>query len=295
LRTLILVAVFGFLAQLVDGSLGMAYGLTSATLLVAIGTLPAVTSAATHLAEVGTTLASGSAHARFGNVHWPTVARLALPGALGAFVGATLLSHLSAAMVKGPIALFLLALGVFVLWRFLTGQSRVAAPRPLKTGPTVALGLAAGTLDAMGGGGWGPMTTPALLARNALDPRKVVGSVSASEFLVALAASIAFVIHLDFHLIPWQLVLALLIGGVAAAPIAAWVVKSLPLWLLGSVVGGVIITTNSITIARWAGAEGPAQLAIASVIALLLGAVVISKLIAERRTARTLALQPVSA
>lgn len=295
MRTLILVAIFGFVAQLVDGSLGMAYGLTTATLLVAIGTLPAVTSAAVHLAEVGTTLASGSAHARFGNVHWPTVARLALPGAAGAFAGATLLSNLSAELIKGPIALFLLALGAFVLWRFLTGRGRIATPRPLKTGPTVALGLTAGTLDAMGGGGWGPMTTPALLARNALEPRKVVGSVSASEFLVALSASVAFLIHLDFHLIPWQLVLALLAGGVLAAPLAAWVVKSMPLWLLGSAVGGIIVTTNAITISRWAGAGGPTQLTIASVIALLLGALVVLKLINDRRTTRAISVARVSA
>ena len=129
MKTLVLLALVGLGAQLVDGSLGMAYGVTSTTLLLAIGTNPAAASATVHLAEIGTTLASGLSHWRFGNVDWRVVAKIGVPGALGAFAGATVLSHLSTAVAAPVMSLILLALGLYLLVRFTAARHRPAPPR----------------------------------------------------------------------------------------------------------------------------------------------------------------------
>src|SRR5699024_7212289 len=150
--------VIGFLAQLVDGALGMAYGVSSTTLLLWTGAAPAVASASVHLAEVGTTLASGVAHWRFGNISWPVVLRIGLPGALGAFLGASVLAGLSTAIAVPLTAGVLLALGVYVLLRFtLRALPRERSARPLRTAFLAPLGALGGFLDATGGGGWGPI------------------------------------------------------------------------------------------------------------------------------------------
>ncbi|WP_406259622.1 sulfite exporter TauE/SafE family protein [Streptomyces chartreusis] len=201
MRTLILLALAGLGAQLVDGSLGMAYGVTSTTLLLALGTNPAAASATVHLAEIGTTLMSGAAHWRFGNVDWKVVTRIGVPGAVGAFLGATVLSRLSTDLAKPAMSLILLGLGVYVMARFtFRGLPKDRLGKPLRRRFLAPLGLLAGFLDATGGGGWGPVGTPALL------------------------------------------------GGLVAAPIAAWLVRLLPPRVLGSAVGGVIVVTNARTL-----------------------------------------------
>ncbi|WP_460886318.1 sulfite exporter TauE/SafE family protein [Promicromonospora xylanilytica] len=248
MRTLILLALVGLGAQLVDGSLGMAYGVTSTTLLLAIGTNPAAASATVHLAEIGTTLASGAAHWRFGNVDWKVVARIGIPGAIGAFAGATFLSSLSTE-VAGPImSVILLGLGLYVLLRFTVQGLPARSDKPLRRRFLTPLGLVAGFMDATGGGGWGPVGTPAILASGRMEPRKVIGSIDTSEFFVAIAASIGFFVGLSGEGIDVTWVLALLIGGLIAAPIAAWLVRLVPPRVLGSAVGGVIILTNSRTL-----------------------------------------------
>ena len=195
MKTLVLLAVVGLGAQLVDGSLGMAYGVTSTTLLLAIGTNPAVASATIHLAEIGTTLASGVAHWRFGNVDWKVVAKVGVPGALGSFAGATFLSSLSTEVAAPVMSLILVSLGVYLLVRFtLRGLDRRNLGKPMRKRFLAPLGLVAGFVDATGGGGWGPVGTPALLASGRMEPRTVIGSIDTSEFLVALAASLGFLV-----------------------------------------------------------------------------------------------------
>jgi uncharacterized protein len=257
--TLVLLGLVGLAAQLVDGSLGMAYGVTSTTLLLALGTNPAAASATVHLAEIGTTLASGLSHWQFGNVDWTVVRRIAIPGAIGAFSGATFLSMLSTEVAAPIMSGILLALGLYILVRFtLRGMPRRNLGKPVRRRFLGPLGLLAGFVDATGGGGWGPVGTPALLASGRLEPRKVIGSIDTSEFIVAVAASVGFLVGLGSESIDFSWVAVLLLGGVIAAPIAAWLVRHVPPRILGSAVGGVIILTNTRTILKsdWVEAEG---------------------------------------
>ncbi|MEU8224783.1 sulfite exporter TauE/SafE family protein [Kribbella sp. NPDC048915] len=248
MRRLILIALLGSIAQLVDGTLGMAYGVTASTALLVTGITPAIASASVHLAEVGTTLASGLSHWRFGNVDWRVVALIGVPGAVGAFAGATFLSNLSTESASVWVAGLLLLLGVYILVRFGTGKVRaVIEGRPAGKflGP---LGLVAGFIDATGGGGWGPVANSALLSSGKLAPRRSVGSVNAAEFLVSVAASIGFLFGLGGQNLPFDIVAALLIGGVLAAPLAAWLVSRLATRWLGVGVGLVLILTNARTL-----------------------------------------------
>ena len=249
MRTLVLLALVGLGAQLVDGSLGMAYGVTSTTLLLAIGTNPAAASATVHLAEIGTTLASGASHWRFGNVDWKVVLRIGVPGAIGAFAGATFLSWLSTEIAQPLMSVLLLALGLYVLLRFtFRGLRTDRLGQPLRKRFLTPLGLVAGFMDATGGGGWGPVGTPAILASGRMEPRKVIGSIDTSEFFVAVAASLGFLVGLGTAGIDPMWALALLVGGLIAAPIAAWLVRLVPPRVLGSAVGGVIVLTNARTL-----------------------------------------------
>ncbi|GLZ04923.1 UPF0721 transmembrane protein [Actinomadura sp. NBRC 104412] len=251
MRKLVLLALVGLGAQLVDGSLGMAYGVTSTTLLLAINTSPAAASATVHLAEIGTTLVSGASHWRFGNVDWPVVLKIGVPGAVGAFAGATFLSGLSTETAEPVMASILLVLGLYILIRFtLRGLRRNQLGKPLRKRFLGPLGVVAGFVDATGGGGWGPVGTPALLASGRLEPRKTIGSIDTSEFLIAVAASIGFLVGIEGEGVKADWVAALLIGGIIAAPIAAWLVRHIPPRVLGSAVGGLIVLTNTRTILR---------------------------------------------
>jgi uncharacterized membrane protein YfcA len=245
----IILAVVGLVAQLVDGSLGMAYGATSSTLLLTFGLSPASASASVHLAEVVTTLLSGASHWRFGNVDWRTVRRIGVSGAIGAFAGAYVLTSLSTEVAKPWMAGILLAIGAYVLVRFSLGGTPRRRGKPYVRGRyLVPLGLTAGFIDATGGGGWGPVATPTLLATGKMPPRKVIGSVDTSEFLVSVAASIGFLLSLGTQGISWQAVGALLAGGIIAAPIAAWLVRKIVPRILGAAVGGFIVIINTRTL-----------------------------------------------
>ena len=257
MRKLLVLGFVGLLAQLIDGSLGMAYGVTSSTLLLAAGIAPAAASAAVHFSEIGTSLVSGFSHHKLGNVDWKTVSILALPGFVGAFAGATFLASLPADTAKPWVAAILLGLGIYVIYRFLVLGGR----RPsFKARPgakfLVPMGLVGGTLDSIGGGGWGPVGTTTLLSSGRLEPRKVVGSIDTSEFVVAAGGSLGFLIALGSEGILWSYALALLAGGVIAAPVAAWLVKHLAARVLGVAAGGLIVLTNSKTIAEAFGLAG---------------------------------------
>ncbi|WP_061290122.1 sulfite exporter TauE/SafE family protein [Herbidospora cretacea] len=277
MRSLILLALVGFAAQLVDGALGMAYGVTSTTLLLAIGTNAAAASATVHLAEIGTTLASGISHWRFDNVDWKVVAKIGIPGAAGAFAGATFLSSLSTEVAAPIMSIILLSLGVYIFIRFTAwGLPRGNLGKPLRKRFLAPLGVVAGFVDATGGGGWGPVGTPAILASGRIPPRKVIGSIDTSEFLVAIAASLGFLVGIGSENIDFAWVGVLLLGGVIAAPIAAWLVRHIPPRILGSAVGGVIILTNVRTLLRsdWIDASGGVQAAAYLTIAVLWAAAI---------------------
>lgn len=242
--TFIALALVGFVAQLVDGALGMAYGVTSTTLLLSVGLAPAAASASVHLAEVGTTLASGVSHWRMRNINRTVVLRLAIPGAAGAFLGAVVLSNLSAELARPLISCFLLALGVLLLVRFGFRSAQPVRPRPLPVRALAPLGLVGGFLDAAGGGGWGPVVTPSLMASGRVQPRQAVGNADTSEFAVAVAASAGFFVALDLRQISPMMVGAILLGGLVAAPLAAWLVRRIAPRVLGIAVAGIVILTN---------------------------------------------------
>jgi uncharacterized membrane protein YfcA len=257
MRNLLVLATVGLFAQLVDGSLGMAYGVTSSTMLLAVGIAPSAASAAVHLSEVGTTLVSGAAHWRLGNIDWRIVSIIALPGGIGAFIGATLLSNLDAETAIPVVSVILLALGVYVLWRFLAlGGRRPQFKGRLSAAFLTPLGAVGGVLDAVGGGGWGPVGTTTLLSSGRVEPRKVVGSIDTAEFVVAVGGSVGFLLALGSEGVNWAWAGALMIGGVIAAPIAAWLVKIMPARILGVAAGGLIVLTNIQTFMEWAGVEG---------------------------------------
>ena len=234
----------------------MAYGVTSSTLLLATGIAPAAASAAVHFSEIGTTLVSGISHHKLGNVDWRTVGIMAVPGGVGAFAGATFLSSLDGDTAKPWVAALLLGLGVYVVYRFLVlGGRRPHFKGKVSAAFLAPLGVVGGLMDSIGGGGWGPVGTTSLLSSGRLEPRKVVGSIDTSEFVVAIGGSLGFLFALGSAGIPWDIAGALLAGGVVAAPFAAWLVKHLPARVLGVAAGGLIILTNSKTILETLGAD----------------------------------------
>jgi uncharacterized protein len=173
-------------------------------------------------------------------------------------LGAVVLSSVISAEAAEPIvAVFLFSLGVYILARFaFRRREQPVIVRPVARGFLGPLGLVAGFLDAAGGGGWGPISTPTLLSSRRMEPRKVVGTVDASEFVVAVSASVGFLISLSFAEVPWTVVGALLLGGVVAAPVAAYIVRILPARILGTAVAGVILITNMKTFLEAMGVSG---------------------------------------
>ncbi|MDU0479370.1 sulfite exporter TauE/SafE family protein [Staphylococcus chromogenes] len=254
MRTLTLIAFAGLTAQLVDGALGMGFGATSTTLMLALTALgPAHASAVVHTAELGTTLVSGASHWKFGNVDWKVALRLGVPGAIGAFCGAYLLASVSLDAARPLTAAILCGIGAHLVWRFSRGRIR-RVPRDLKKLRWLPfLGLFGGFIDASGGGGWGPVTSSTLLSAGGGSPRRVIGTVNTAEFLVTFAATIGFAASLWAELISqiW-LVLALLAGGVVAAPVGAWLTSRLNPTLLGGLVGTTLVATNISTLVHGA-------------------------------------------
>lgn len=271
-------ALAGGLAQLVDGTLGMGFGVTSATVLLWLGVTPAAASAATHAAKLPTTLVSGLAHWRQGNVDPKILVKVALPGAAMAFAGAVILTGISLAAAKAWMSALLLFFGVVIFLRFGLGVRLIPQPR---NGHTVRwlspIGALGGFVDATGGGGWGPVVTPSLMTVTAHEPRKVVGTVNAAEFVVAVAASLGFLAGIAHEEIPWLAVLGLVAGGVVVAPFAARLAGRLPHAPMGTLVGGLIILVNSLTIVPALGGL-PGWLDIAGIVAI----VVVTGVVARR-------------
>ena len=286
MRSLVVLGVVGFLAQLVDGSLGMAYGVTSSTLLLATGIAPAAASAAVHFSEIGTSLVSGVSHSRLGNVDWRTVSIIAVPGGIGAYAGATFLSSIPGDVAKPWVAALLLSLGAYVVYRFLVlGGRRPTFGNRVSAAFLVPLGLVAGLMDAIGGGGWGPVGTTSLLSSGRLEPRKVVGSIDTSEFVVAVGGSLGFIMALGSAGIPWGVAGALLAGGVLAAPVAAWLVRHLPARVLGVAAGGLIVLTNLKTILETFGVSG-STVALTAALLAVVWVTLIGRAVQQERASR---------
>jgi len=243
LNILIYVLV-GFAAQMIDGALGMAYGVSSNTFLLSVGIPPAAASASVHMAEVVTTGISGAAHWRLGNIDWKLVGRLLVPGVIGGVAGAYLLTSIDGNIIKPFVSGYLLIMGVVILVKAINHKER--PHNGVHTARVSALGLVGGFFDAVGGGGWGPIVTTTLVARGK-HPRMTIGSVNFSEFFLTFAESVTFVLTLSFAQY-WQIILGLLIGGGIAAPLAARMTKILPIKTLMFLVGALIIILSIRTI-----------------------------------------------
>jgi uncharacterized membrane protein YfcA len=238
-------AIAGSIAQLIDGALGMGFGLTSSTLLLTLGASAAVASAAVHAAEIGTTLVSGASHWHAENIDKDVLIRLAIPGGIGALLGATFLSSIDLTSSKIFISTLLLFLGFLLLFRnlFQTPTPQVADPNNNPRFLTF-LGFSGGFVDAAGGGGWGPVVTPTLMTTTNMTPRKIIGTVSAAEFIVAVSASVGFLLNINKLDINWSIVGGLALGGCLMAPVAARIVSKLPRKQLAILVGVAVIVIN---------------------------------------------------
>jgi uncharacterized protein len=279
---LFLIGLAGFGAQLVDGSLGMGYGVTSATLLIAIGLTPVMASASVNMAQIGTTAVSGFSHGKLGNVDKVVFRRIAIPGAIGAFLGAMFLTQLSTNFARPWASTILLLLGVYVLVRYLRQKQMTLRKGRPRTQFLIPLGLAGGFINSTGGGGWGPVSTPALLATGRMAPSRVIGTVNAAEFAVTVSATVGFLVAIGLAAVDFAILLPLMIGGMIAAPFAAWVASRLPMRIMGVAVGGMIITTNTLTLTNTFAVPAPAQIALlTSVIVVWFGLVAL--VIAQHR------------
>ena len=226
--------LIGFLAQLVDGALGMAFGVLCTSSLLAFGVPPAAASAMTHAAEVFTTAASGASHAWHRNVDWRLVARLAPAGMIGGAIGAYALSSIDAEFIRPIVSVYLVAMGCYIIFKVFGPLW----PRQVRDWLVPVIGGAGGILDAMGGGGWGPVVTGSLIGRGH-QPRRVIGSTNLTEFLVALVISLTFVITLGWSEL--HAAIGLIAGGMLAAPFGGYVVSRIPTRPLMLAVGLIII------------------------------------------------------
>lgn len=227
----------GFFAQIVDGALGMAYGVTATTFLLATGASPAAASASVHIAEIFTTGVSGIAHAKFGNVNKQLFVRLLVPGILGGILGAILVTQIDGAMFKPFISAYLLLLGIYILSKAFR-QLRLRKEAPRHVGK---LALFGGFVDAAGGGGWGPVVTSTLVG-SGNDPRTTIGSVNFAEFFLTLTSAAVFALLMETN--TWPIIVGLVFGGLFAAPFAAVLCKKLHARTLLILVGTLIVIVS---------------------------------------------------
>ncbi len=232
-RQVLYFALVGFAAQLIDGALGMAYGISSTSFLLGLGIPPALASSSVHVAEVFTAGVSGLSHLKMGNVNRKLFQRLVLPGALGAVAGAYVLTNIDGNTIKPFIAVYLLVMGGVIIWK---AFRRPTQERPEKS--LVPLALFGGFIDAVGGGGWGPVVASTLLSKGH-HPRYTIGSVNLAEFFIALAGAGTFIALIGTG--NWQIIVGLVLGGAFAAPFAAYLCRKVAPKVLMLMVGVLII------------------------------------------------------
>jgi uncharacterized membrane protein YfcA len=237
LYPLLLFVAVGFTAQLIDGALGMAFGVISTTLLVSLGVPPAAASAGVHTVESFTTGVSGLSHVLHRNVDWRLFFRLLIPGVIGGVLGAYVLTQIDAGVARPAVLAYLSSIGLYLIWRAFHYPPHEHDPKVV-----APLGLAGGFLDAAGGGGWGPIVTSNLLLQGA-NPRRVIGTVNTVEFFLTVTISATFIATLGLAAFTSATV-GLLIGGVAAAPLGAFVAKKFPAKPLLMMVGTVLTITS---------------------------------------------------
>lgn len=246
------ISTIGFLAQIIDGTIGMGYGVSSSALLVSVGISPVIASVSIHSSELLVSFVSGLSHFKFGNVKISIIRPLISFGIIGGIIGACGLVKFPANQVKIVVGSILMCMGLLMLYRFIFRQPKIDPLRPKahSLNKLRALGFFAAFIDALGGGGWGPVCTPALVM-GGTTPNKAVGSVNLAEFFVTLAISVTFYLLIGFGNIHWELILALLAGGVVGAPVAAFACGKLPKRLLGLLIAvAVIILSCRILIFR---------------------------------------------
>ncbi|MBM7061160.1 sulfite exporter TauE/SafE family protein [Pseudomonas sp. UL073] len=231
----------GFFAQVIDGALGMAYGITATTFLLSAGATPAAASASVHIAEVFTTGLSGISHVKLGNVNKSLFLRLLLPGIIGAILGAILVTQVDGAALKPFISAYLLLMGLYILSK--AYRNRIQRKAPEHVGK---LALFGGFVDAAGGGGWGPVVTSSLLGSGS-DPRTTIGSVNFAEFFLTISSATSFIL-LAGQPSTWMMVAGLVFGGLFAAPFAALLCKKLPARTLLTIVGCLITLISAYNI-----------------------------------------------
>jgi uncharacterized membrane protein YfcA len=233
---LLLFILIGFVAQLVDGALGMAFGVIATSSLLTFGVPPATASAMTHVTEMFTTAASGASHIYHRNVDWRLVARLAPAGMIGGAFGAFVLSSVDAEFMQPLVSVYLAAIGGYIVFKAL----RPLWPREVRDWLIPVIGTGGGVLDAIGGGGWGPVVTGSLIGRGH-SPRRVIGSTNLTEFLVTTIISATFFITLGWSEL--YSAAGLIIGGVIAAPIGGYIVSRVPTRAVMIAVGLIIMAT----------------------------------------------------
>ncbi len=234
----------GFAAQMVDGALGMAFGIINSTLLVSfLGVPPAHASAMVHAVETFTTAASGASHVLHRNINWRLFFRLVIPGMIGGALGAYVLSNIDASAAKPFVMAYLTSIGLYLLYRAWRGAVEPREPKIIEP-----LGLAGGFLDAAGGGGWGPVVTSNLLVQGA-SPRTTIGTVNTSEFFLTATISATFIATLGFAAFTFQ-TLGILIGGLIAAPFGGFLAKRVPARPLMAMVGVLLTLTSAYTVYR---------------------------------------------
>lgn len=249
LQALLPFIAVGFGAQIIDGALGMAYGVISSTLLLTLGVPPAAASAGVHAAETCTTGVSALSHIWHRNVDWKLFSRLIVPGVIGGVLGAYVLSNIDGSIIKPFIQVYLIAIGVYLVWRGFHFPPQQRDPRVV-----APLGLLGGFLDASGGGGWGPIVTSNLLIQGS-SPRHTIGTVNTVEFFLTLSISLTFLLNLGFTVLTIATA-GLLIGGVIAAPFGAMLARHVAPKVLLVSVGFILTATSAFGFLKWTGYIG---------------------------------------
>jgi len=292
----LLIGVLGLFAQYIDGTLGMGYGVSASSFLIAVGLAPAIVSASVHTAEILASLASGISHLRFGNVDKKIAIPLILPGVIGGVIGAYFLANVSGNLIRPFIGIILLILGARIFIRFFWKKRVTVTHGEFSKKFLLPLGFVGGMFDAIGGGGWGPICTSALVSTNKTEPRYVVGSVNMAEFFTTVAIVLTFGFTVGFENFLWHITIPLIIGGVIAAPIAAYTCKRISPMVLGTAVGALLIILNTRTVAQyfpklvhWA-MPVKAELIMAIVFIVLLFLIVFRRIVFSKMSSRPIPL-----